>query len=119
MFPKLVLTPTQTDLGCRTPSYERFAVRESRASAVILFQERTPMATIPSTISRIPSEPNPGKMRPAAVSGDAHPMMPIGGMVVKRSATGKRHHISFRSRTQRMIHGAARMPLALAQDRML
>jgi hypothetical protein len=67
----------------------------------------------------MPDHPSPGKRTPAAVSGDAHPIMPTGGMVTATSATGKRHAISSRSRCQRIIHGSARIALASAHSRRL
>src|SRR5262245_23959070 len=92
-LPNSVFTATQVDLGGWGPLYERLAAKAARATAMATFRYRAAIATHATAIRRMPDHPSPGKRTPAAVTGDAHPIIPSGGMVTAISATGSRHTI--------------------------
>src|SRR6516225_9151671 len=62
-----------------------------------------------------PHQPMAGKRIPAASTGDAQPMIPGGGMTLRRIPAGARQSACFSSLHQTNAHGSARSAVDVVQ----
>src|ERR1700690_4117760 len=92
-----------------------FAAVARTAAAKMTGRGHTRSEPISARTPTIPNQPVPGKRTPAAVSGDAHPMMQRGGTQLARTAAGARQRQAVGLALHRSGHGAASNVVARSQ----
>src|SRR5215471_4785890 len=108
MEPNFVFTATQPGGGSGFVECARFAIEVAAIIAIVVQRGQTASVPVNTVQNNKPHQPMAGKRIPAASTGDAQPMIPSGGMTLRRIPTGARQSACFSSRHQTNAHGSAR-----------
>src|SRR5690349_5184629 len=104
--PNLVLMAPHSS-GGRGEWNETLRAKLSAVNTEAVRAGHTASAPIETAQKNTPHQPVPGKRMPAAVNGDAQPMIPSGGHTVRTMPTGARQIASRRRGDHTSSHGKA------------